>query len=89
VLVDLSHLLMQPARDPLRSLVYHAADRAVRTVLVDGEVVCDGGKTLGLDVASAAATLAESQARMIRDCAIHDYRQRPGDAIAPPSLPHA
>jgi len=87
VLVDLSHPLMQPARDPLRSLVYHAADRAVRTVLVDGEVVCDGGKALGLDVASAAATLAESQARMIRDCTLHDYRKRHGDDIAPLSLP--
>ena len=39
VLVDLAHPLMQPARDPLRSFVFHAADRAVRTVLVNGEVV--------------------------------------------------
>ena len=38
VLVDLGHPLMQPARDPLRSFVFHAADRAVRTVLVDGSV---------------------------------------------------
>jgi 5-methylthioadenosine/S-adenosylhomocysteine deaminase len=88
-LVDLDHPLMQPARDPLRSLVYHAADRAVRTVLVDGVVAYDNGKALGLDVASAATTLAEAQARMLRDCAKHDYRGRHGDAIAPLSLPVA
>ena len=88
-LVDLNHPLMQPVRDPLRSLVYHAADRAVRTVLVDGVVAYDNGKALGLDVASAAATLAEAQARMIRDSAKHDYRGRHGDEIAPLSLPVA
>jgi 5-methylthioadenosine/S-adenosylhomocysteine deaminase len=86
-LVDLGHPLMQPVRDPLRSLVYHAADRAVRTVLVDGAVAYANGKALGLDVASAAATLAEAQARMIRDCPRHDYAHRSGDAIAPLSLP--
>ena len=88
-LVDLNHPLMQPVRDPLRSLVYHAADRAVRTVLVDGVVAYDNGKALGLDVASAAATLAEAQARMIRGCVKHDYRGRSGEEISPPSLPVA
>ena len=68
------------ARDPLRSLVYHAADRAVRTVLVDGVVAYDNGKALGLDVASAAATLAKAQARMIRDAPAR-LCPPPGDAI--------
>ena len=67
VLVDLAHPLMQPARDPLRSLIYHAADRAVRIVLIDGEVACRDGRVAGLDLASAAAQLVESQARMLRD----------------------
>ena len=45
VLVDLECPQMQPARDPLRSFVYHAADRAVRDVFVDGQQVvadCQG-----------------------------------------------
>jgi len=87
VLVDLSHPLMQPARDPLRSLIYHAADRAVRTVIVDGRVVYDNGKALGLDTATAAATITESQARMLRDAANRDYAGRDGDAISPLCLP--
>jgi cytosine/adenosine deaminase-related metal-dependent hydrolase len=87
VLIDMSHPLMQPARDPLRSLIYHAADRAVRTVLVDGVVAYDDGKALGLDVASAAGILAQAQARMIRDATKHDYANRHGDEISPLSLP--
>jgi cytosine/adenosine deaminase-related metal-dependent hydrolase len=88
-LVDLTHPLMQPVRDPLRSLLYHAADRAVRTVLVDGVVAFADGRAVGLDVATAAAALAEAQARMLRDCTKHDYRGRHGAAIAPLSLPMA
>jgi 5-methylthioadenosine/S-adenosylhomocysteine deaminase len=87
VLVDLSHPLMQPVRDPLRSLIYHAADRAVRTVLVDGAIAYDAGKALGLDVANAAGTLAEAQARMIRDVGQHDYAKRAAHQISPLSLP--
>lgn len=87
VLVDLNHPLMQPARDPLRSFVFHAADRAVRTVLVDGEVILADGEPLHLDSRSAAATLAEAQARMIRDTPRLDYAKRPGEQISPLSLP--
>src|SRR5438477_5617585 len=39
VLVDLACPQMQPDRDPLKSLIYHAADRAVREVFVDGRQV--------------------------------------------------
>ncbi|MBS0521560.1 MAG: amidohydrolase family protein [Proteobacteria bacterium] len=86
VLVDLAHPLMQPARDPLRSFVFHAADRAVRTVLVDGAIVLQDGAPLHLDIAAAAERLAESQARMIRDTGRTDYRGRTGDEITPLSL---
>lgn len=89
VLVDLAHPQMMPARDPLRSLVFHAADRAVRHVFVAGrQVLADGRPTL-LDVGEAAGILAESQAKMLRDAGRYDYRGRSGDAIAPLSLPLA
>jgi cytosine/adenosine deaminase-related metal-dependent hydrolase len=89
VLVDLAHPLMQPPRDPLRSFVFHAADRAVRTVLVDGRIVLRDGRPVGLDPEDAAAQLADSQARMLRDAGRLDYRGRDGDQIAPLSLPLA
>jgi 5-methylthioadenosine/S-adenosylhomocysteine deaminase len=87
VLVDLAHPLMQPARDPLRSFVFHAADRAVKTVLIGGEVVLANGEPLHLDPKAAMEKLAEAQARMIQNTPKIDYAQRPGDQISPLSLP--
>jgi 5-methylthioadenosine/S-adenosylhomocysteine deaminase len=87
VLVDLSNPFMLPARDPLRSLVYTAADRAVQGVFVDGEKVVEAGRVLTLDHAEALALLAEAQARMEADVPNHDWAQRRSDEIAPLSLP--
>jgi cytosine/adenosine deaminase-related metal-dependent hydrolase len=85
-LIDLGHPLMNPPRDPLRSLVFHAADRAVQRVMVAGETVLANGRPTRLDVANAAGILAESQAKMLRDAGLLDYLGRDGDAIAPLSL---
>jgi 5-methylthioadenosine/S-adenosylhomocysteine deaminase len=87
VLVDLAHPLMQPARDPLRSFVFHAADRAVEMVLVNGEVVLDEGAPVHLDPAAAMERLAEAQMRMLKDSEKHDYAGRSAEQIAPLSLP--
>ena len=87
VLVALDHPMMVPARDPLRSLVFHAADRAVRHVFVAGRQVLKDGRPVGLDLKEAAGTIAESQARMLREAPQHDYRGRDGDTIAPLALP--
>lgn len=89
VLVDLSHPLASPARDPLRSLVFHAADRAVRTVLVDGEIVYADGRPVGLDPVDAAGRLTESQARMLADTPKTDYAGRTAEQVSPLSLPMA
>ncbi len=87
VLADLNHPLMSPPRDPLRALLYHAADRAVRRVIIGGETVHKDGRPTRLDVTEAAGILAESQARMLRNSAMLDYAGRDGDVIAPLSLP--
>lgn len=87
VLVDLTDLGMMPARDPLRSLIYTAAERAVRDVYVDGAQVVADRKVLTLDRADAAGRLAEAQARMIRDVPNHDYAGRTAEDITPLSLP--
>ena len=61
VLVDLANPAMMPVRDPLKSLIYHAADRAVRDVYVDGNKVVADGEVLTLDRADdfAGRTAAE------------------------------
>lgn len=87
VCVDLADVSMQPARDPLRSLVYTAAERAVRDVYVDGVQVVRERTVLTLDRAAAVTRLAESQARMLADVPNRDYAGRSAEEITPLSLP--
>jgi 5-methylthioadenosine/S-adenosylhomocysteine deaminase len=87
VAVDLTQQEMMPARDPLRSLVFHAADRAVSEVWVGGRRVVEGGRVLGLDPRGAAERLAEEQARMMASAPGRDYRGRTADELTPLSLP--
>jgi cytosine/adenosine deaminase-related metal-dependent hydrolase len=78
---------MLPARDPLRSLVYTAADRAVHSVFVDGRKVVDAGRVLTLDHAEALGVLTDAQARMMAAVPQHDWAARRAEHIAPLSLP--
>jgi hypothetical protein len=87
VLVDLKQPEMVPARDPLRSLVFHAADRAVRHVFVAGRQVVSDGQVLNLDHRGAAERLTEAQGRMMTLCPTRDYRGRSVDELTPLSLP--
>jgi cytosine/adenosine deaminase-related metal-dependent hydrolase len=86
VLVDLTHPDMIPVRDPLRSLVYTAAERAVRDVYVDGIKVVSDRKVLTLDRPAAAARLAEAQRRMLEAVPGLDHARRTADQITPLSL---
>jgi cytosine/adenosine deaminase-related metal-dependent hydrolase len=87
VVVDLSNPWMMPARDPLRSLVFHAADRAVRDVWIDGRQVVAGGRVLTLDRAGALERLAAAQARMEAAVPTREPRGRASVEITPLSLP--
>jgi 5-methylthioadenosine/S-adenosylhomocysteine deaminase len=89
VLVDLDCPQMQPARDPLRSFVYHAADRAVREVFVDGRQVVADGRVLTLDQEAAGGRLRAAQERMEAAAPGRDYRGRSAAQITPLSLPVA
>ena len=89
VLVDLTVPQMRPVRDPLRSFIYHAADRAVRDVFVDGRQVVAEGKVLTLDQDDAAERLAAAQQRMLDAAPRRDYRKRTAEQISPLSLPLA
>jgi 5-methylthioadenosine/S-adenosylhomocysteine deaminase len=87
VVVDLECSDMMPARDPLRSLLYHAAERAVRDVYVEGEQVVADFKVTTLNQADAAGRLEEAQARMLAAVRQRDYKARSADDIVPLSLP--
>jgi 5-methylthioadenosine/S-adenosylhomocysteine deaminase len=89
VLVDLATPQMQPARDPLRGFVYHAADRAVREVFVDGIQVVADRKVLTMNQADAAQRLVAAQERMEAAAPQRDYLRRRAEEIVPLSLPLA
>ena len=86
VLVDLAHPAMRPGVDPLRSLVFTAADRAVRDVYVDGRLVYANHRPTGFDAPAASADLTEALATKIAEISALDDVP-PMDEIATLSFP--
>ncbi|MXP62029.1 N-ethylammeline chlorohydrolase [Roseomonas sp. M0104] len=86
VTVDVTHPMMRPARDPMRSLIYAAGDRAIRSVHVDGEAVVKDGKLLTMDYEGAAAALDEAQKRILDRAPQQDWAHRPVEKISPPTF---
>ena len=89
VMVDIRHPSMRPGRDPVRSLIYSASDRAVRQVYVDGDLVVDAGNVLTMDYPAAADALHEAQMRVIGRAPLQDWGRRPVDQLSPPTFPTA
>ena len=87
VTVDLEHPAMRPARDPLRALVYSAADRAVCDLFVDGRQVVRDGAVLTIDVGAAAARLEEAQRNTLETAATRDRLGRDAETLSPLTLP--
>lgn len=87
VLVDTGHASMMPLREPLRSLLYVAAERAVRDVYVGGERVVADGRALNIDLAAASAALEAAQRRSLANVPRLDWSGRTADQLAPMVLP--
>ena len=83
-LVDMSHPYMQPAHEPVRSLIYSASERAIRHVYVDGTQVVKDGKALTVDVEAATAGLIEGQRKRLATVSQRDWAGRTADQLAPP-----
>jgi 5-methylthioadenosine/S-adenosylhomocysteine deaminase len=83
-LVDMSHPYMQPAHEPVRSLIYSASERAIRHVYVDGVQVVKDGKVLTVDVEAATAGLIEGQRKRLKTVSQRDWAGRTADQLAPP-----
>jgi 5-methylthioadenosine/S-adenosylhomocysteine deaminase len=87
VLVDVTHPMMRPVRDPIRSLIYAAGERSVTTVIVDGVTVVENGKVLTIDYAAAAAELEEAQRRAEPGVRELDWARRDHLEISPLTFP--
>ena len=86
VLVDAEHPMMRPGRDPVRSLIYAAGDRAIRDVYVDGEQVVRDGEVTTMDYRGAAAHLHEAQKRILDKAPSQDWAHRPVEKVSPPTF---
>lgn len=87
VMVDLKHPMMQPRRDPVRSMVYAAAERAVDRVYVDGKLVVRDGTVLTMDYPAAALRLHEGQKRTEAAAPGNDWIKRPVTDYSPLTFP--
>jgi 5-methylthioadenosine/S-adenosylhomocysteine deaminase len=84
--VALDHPLMQPLRDPLRSLVHTAAERAVTDVYVSGDRVVCGGRVTTLDYPFNVARLTDLSERCAARIPDYDPMHRTAEELMPLSL---
>ncbi|PJE38691.1 N-ethylammeline chlorohydrolase [Pseudooceanicola lipolyticus] len=82
-LADLADPAMMPVRDPLRSLIYVAAERAVRDVFVDGRHVVVDGEVPAFDLPEALARLEAAQRRAEEQFATLDFAGRTHQDASP------
>jgi hypothetical protein len=78
---------MMPLREPLRSLLYVAAERAVRDVYVDGARVVENGRVVNIDYEAASQAVQEAQQRSMENVPKLDWAGRTADELAPMVLP--
>jgi len=86
-IVDTKHPFMKPDREPLRNLIYIAAERAIKDVYVDGMKVVGDGEILTMDYAKALAEIDAAQRRAIDRVPELDMKKRTLDEIAPMTFP--
>jgi 5-methylthioadenosine/S-adenosylhomocysteine deaminase len=87
VAVDLKHPAMMPVREPLRSLLVVAAERAVKDVYVDGTPLVAAGRLTTIDLEAECERLERAQARMLERVPELDWAGRTADELAPMVLP--
>ncbi|RJL18495.1 amidohydrolase family protein [Paracoccus siganidrum] len=83
LVADVTHPAMRPVRDPLRSLVYVAAERAVTDVFIDGRQVVTAGRVAAFDLPDALERLEAAQRRAETAFADRDHAGRSHLAASP------
>ena len=86
VVVDCTHPMMQPLRDPLRSLIFSALERPITDVYVGGDLVVKDGQVLTIDVSRAGAILTAGQQRALQRVPDKDWAKRTADEAFPLAL---
>jgi len=78
---------MTPLRDPVKNLVYNAADEDVDRVYVNGRLVVDGGRVLAADERAILGALQAAGERMWPRMAKADWAGRSADQLSPQTYP--
>jgi len=86
VVADISHPAMMPIRDPLRSLIYTAAERAVCDVFVDGRHVVVDGEVATIDVPAVSQRLQAVRDTAEAGASSHHWAGLTAADVAPLSL---
>ena len=74
-LIDLADFAYQPFNSAARQMVYSESGRAVRTVMVDGEIVLENGEPTRVDMKAFRAELIDVMAQADKDYAALASRQ--------------
>ncbi len=85
--VEAASWRMTPLRDPIKNIVYNAADEDIDRVYVNGRVVVDGGRVVGADEPAILKALQAGGERMWPRMAKHDWAGRGADQLSPPTYP--
>jgi cytosine/adenosine deaminase-related metal-dependent hydrolase len=87
VLWKASSWRMTPLRDPIKNIVYNAADEDVDRVYVNGRLVVDGGRVLAADERAILNALQAGGDRMWPRMAKHDWAGRDDAQLSPMTYP--
>jgi cytosine/adenosine deaminase-related metal-dependent hydrolase len=74
---------MTPLRDPVKNIVYNAADEDIDRVYVNGRLVVDGGQVLAADEKAILAALQAGGERMWPRMGKFDWAGRSVDQLSP------
>lgn len=89
VCVDLKHPAMMPVREPLRSLLGVASERAITDVFVGGEAMVKNGTLTHIDLQAVSEALEQAQRTMLHAVPSKDWAGRAASELAPMMLPTA
>src|SRR6185295_3755911 len=87
VIINLRSTRYGPARDPINALVEYGSGADVETVIVDGEVVVENGRSTRIDDDELFAQAQTGANRAWDNWAARDWNGRTVEQIIPPAFP--
>lgn len=87
VIINLRTTRYGPARDPINALVEYGSGADVETVIVDGEVVVENGRSTRIDEEELFAQAEAGAKRVWDNWPARDWNNRSAEQIIPPAFP--